>query len=59
MDERAAQKRYSVAWDGFLKSFKRLRKMVLADGGDITMDVKMKAGPSKKRRAPSAGPVDG
>jgi hypothetical protein len=58
MDERTAQKRYDVAWDEFIKSFRRLRKMVLADGGEITMDVKMKAAPSKKRRGNSAGDVE-
>lgn len=50
MTERAA-KRYNVAWEDFMRSFRRLRKMVLKDGGDIQMNVKVKAGTPKKRRA--------
>lgn len=50
MTERVT-KRYNVAWEDFMRSFRRLREMVLKDGGDIQMNVKVKAGTPKKRRA--------
>jgi hypothetical protein len=53
-------KRYSIAWDEFLKSYRRLRKMVVADGGDIQMDIKVKAAARKiprRTRSKDLAPV--
>lgn len=48
-DERAAQKRYDVAWKSFHDSLEHLREMVERDGGKLTVDVKVTA--AKKVRS--------
>lgn len=38
------------AWDDFLKSYRRLQKLVKAEGSTITMAVVVKAASGKRKR---------